>query len=88
MKNVDFIPQWSIKLISNYILYLAKSLVNVSFPFVNIELNVLTYLPAQWTAFVSRFGPIPISILPLSVVKALDRYGSKLKPFCIFPVLG
>ena len=88
MKNIDFIPQWSIKLISNYILYLAKSLVNVSFPFVNIEGNVLTYLPAQWTAFVSWFGPVSISILPLSVVKALDRYGSKPEPFCIFPILG
>ena len=63
------------------------SFVNVSFSFVNREGNVLAHLLAQWATFVSWFGPVPISILPLSVMKALDRDGSWPKPFCISPVL-
>ena len=69
LKGVDYVPHWSIKSISDDILYLSKSFVNVSFSF------------ESWS------GLVPISILPLSVMKALDRDGSRLKLFCISPVL-
>ena len=84
LKNVDYVPHWSIKSIYD-ILYLSKSFVNVSFSFVNREGNVPAHLLAQWAAFVSWSGLVPISILPLSVMKALDRDGSRPNPFCISP---
>ena len=48
LKNVDSVPHWSIKSISDDILYLSKSSVNVFFfSFVNRESNVLAHLLAQ-----------------------------------------
>ena len=47
LKNVDSVPHCSIKSISDDILYLSKSFVNVSFSFVNRESNVPAHLLVQ-----------------------------------------
>ena len=53
LKSVDSVPHWSFKSISDDIMYLSKSFVNVSFSFVNREGNFPAHLLAQWVAFVS-----------------------------------
>ena len=53
LKSVDSVPHWSFKSISDDIMYLFKSFVNVSFSFVNREGNFPAHLLAQWVAFVS-----------------------------------
>ena len=75
IRNADVDPHWSIKSLCDDILYFVKYFNNVKFSFVCREGNVSANLLIQWVALVNWTGPVSISYLPSSILRALDRDG-------------
>ena len=83
LRNQVTAPHWSIKIVVEDILYLAKGFDNVKFSFVCREGNEAAHLLAGWAALLNWNGLVPISnLLPL-ISQAMDRDGHRPNLNCI-----
>ena len=77
LRNQVAAPHWSIKIVVEDILFLAKGFDNVKFSFVGREGNEAAHLLAGWAALLNWNGPVPISNLSPLISQAMDRDGHR-----------